>query len=77
MGFLCKKKIGIRENFQKKGDFLYSTNYPSLFNYLPIPRKNTGGLKKEYSPFLFAYGLIYLVMDIIFLYMEWKTYKES
>lgn len=39
--------------------------------------KNIGGLKKEFSPLLFAYGLIYLVMDIIFLYMEWKTYKES
>lgn len=39
--------------------------------------KNIGGLKKEFSPLLFAYGLIYLVMDIIFSYMEWKTYKES
>ena len=66
-----------KKSFQKRVVFyILQIIAASLFIYQSLER-NIGGFIKEFSPLLFAYGLIYLVMDVIFLYMEWKTYKES
>lgn len=47
-----------------------------LFIYQSL-EKNIGGLIKEFNPLLFGIGVILLIMVVIFLYMEWKTYKRS
>ena len=38
--------------------------------------RNMGGLIKEFNPLIFVVGLILLIMNSIFLYTEWKNYKE-
>lgn len=39
--------------------------------------KEIGGLTKEFNPLLFGIGVLMIIMDAVFLYMEWKTYKRS
>lgn len=39
--------------------------------------KEIGGLIKEFNPLLFGIGVLMIIMDVVFLYMEWKTYKRS
>lgn len=39
--------------------------------------KEIGGLIKPFSPLLFGFATLLLIMDAIFFYKEWKTYKES
>lgn len=38
--------------------------------------RNMGGLIKEFNPLIFVIGLIILIMNSIFLYTEWKKYRE-
>lgn len=47
-----------------------------LFIYQSLER-NIGGLIKEFSPLVFGIGIFMLIMDLTFLYIEWKTYKRS
>lgn len=47
-----------------------------IFIYQSLER-NIGGLIKEFSPLLFGIGIVMIIMDLTFLYMEWKTYKRS
>lgn len=47
-----------------------------LFIYQSLER-NVGGLVKEFNPLLFGIGILMIIMDLAFLYMEWKTYKRS
>lgn len=39
--------------------------------------RNIGGLIKEFNPLVFGLGIFMLIMDLTFLYTEWKTYKKS
>ena len=75
--FMKEKYKNKEKSFRKSVVFyVLQMIVAAIFIYQSL-EKNIGGLKKEFSPLLFAYGLICLVMDIIFLYKEWKTYKES
>lgn len=47
-----------------------------LFIYQSLER-NIGGLVKEFNPLLFGIGILMIIMNLAFLYMEWKTYKRS
>ena len=47
-----------------------------LFIYQSLER-NIGGLIKEFNPLLFGIGVLMIIMNAVFLYMEWKTYKRS
>lgn len=47
-----------------------------LFIYQSLER-NVGGLVKEFNPLLFGIGILMIIMNLAFLYMEWKTYKRS
>ena len=47
-----------------------------LFIYQSLER-NIGGLIKEFNPLLFGIGVLMIIMDLTFLYIEWKTYKSS
>ena len=47
-----------------------------LFIYQSL-EKNVGGLVKEFNPLLFGIGILMIIMNLAFLYMEWKTYKRS
>ncbi|WP_299032356.1 hypothetical protein [uncultured Anaerococcus sp.] len=39
--------------------------------------RNIGGLIKEFNPLGFGIGIVMIIMDLTFLYIEWKTYKSS
>lgn len=47
----------------------------AIFIYASL-EKDMGGLKKPFNPFLFGMSSLLLIMDALFLYKEWKTYKE-
>lgn len=38
--------------------------------------RNMGGFIKEFEPLIFVIGIIILIMNSIFLYTEWKKYRE-
>ena len=48
----------------------------AIFIYASL-EKDMGGLRKPFSPILFGFATLHLIMDVIFFYKEWKTYKES
>ena len=47
-----------------------------IFIYQSLERE-IGGRIKEFNPLLFGIGVLMIIMDAVFLYMEWKTYKRS
>ena len=47
-----------------------------IFIYQSLERE-VGGLIKEFNPLLFGIGVLMIIMDAVFLYIEWKTYKRS
>lgn len=66
-----------KKSFQKRVVFyVLQIILACLFIYQSL-EKNIGGLIKEFNPLLFGIGVILLIMDVIFLYMEWKTHKRS
>lgn len=63
--------------FKKKVIFyILQITLACLFIYQSLER-NIGGLIKEFNPLLFGIGVLMIIMDAVFLYMEWKTYKRS
>ena len=48
----------------------------SIFIYQSL-EKNVGGLVQKFNPLLFGIGIAMIVMDVVFLSMEWKTYRRS
>ena len=66
-----------KKSFQKRVIFyILQIILASLFIYQSL-EKNVGGLTKEFSPLLFGIGIVLIIMDLIFLYMEYKIYKRS
>lgn len=66
-----------KKSFQKRVVFyILQIIIASLFIYQSL-EKNVGGLTKEFSPLLFGIGIVLIIMDLIFLYMEYKIYKRS
>lgn len=66
-----------KKSFQKRVVFyVLQIILASLFIYQSLER-NVGGLIKEFNPLLFGIGIVLVIMDVIFLYMEWQTHKRS
>ena len=66
-----------KKSFQKRVVFyVLQVILASLFIYQSL-EKNVGGFIKEFNPLLFGIGIVLIIMDVIFLYMEWKTYQRS
>lgn len=66
-----------KKSFQKRVVFyVLQVILGSLFIYQSL-EKNVGGFIKEFNPLLFGIGIVLIIMDVIFLYMEWKTYQRS
>lgn len=66
-----------KKSFQKRVVFyVLQIILASLFIYQSLER-NVGGLIKESNPLLFGIGIVLVIMDVIFLYMEWQTHKKS
>lgn len=47
-----------------------------LFIYQSLER-NVGGQVKKFSPLLLTIGILMIIMNAIFLYMEWKIRKRT
>lgn len=73
-----KEKDKEKEKAFKKKVIFYTLQIilACIFIYQSLER-NIGGLIKEFSPLLFGIGIVMIIMDLTFLYMEWKTYKRS
>ena len=73
-----KEKNKQKEKAFKKRVIFYilQLTLAMLFIYQSLER-NVGGLVKEFNPLLFGIGILMIIMDLAFLYMEWKTYKRS
>lgn len=66
-----------KKSFQKRVVFyILQIIAASLFIYQSL-EKNVGGFTKEFNPLLFGIGIVLIIMDLIFLYMEYKIYKRS
>lgn len=66
-----------KKSFQKRVVFyVLQIILASLFIYQSLERK-VGGLIKEFNPLLFGIGIVLVIMDVIFLYMEWQIHKRS
>ncbi len=73
-----KEKNKQKEKAFKKRVIFYilQLTLAMLFIYQSLER-NVGGLVKEFNPLLFGIGILMIIMNLAFLYMEWKTYKRS
>lgn len=73
-----KEKNKEKEKAFKKRVIFYilQLTLAMLFIYQSLER-NVGGLVKEFNPLLFGIGILMIIMNLAFLYMEWKTYKRS
>ncbi len=72
-----EKEKDKKKSFQKRVVFyVLQIILASIFIYQSL-EKNIGVFTEKFNPLLFAIGIILLIMDAIFLYMEWKTYKRS
>ena len=66
-----------QKSFKKRVIFyILQITLAGLFIYQSLER-NVGGLVKKFSPLLFAIGVLMIIMDAVFLYMEWKTHKRT
>lgn len=71
------KENSNKKKASKRSLSLYITEIilACLIIYQSLER-NMGGLIKEFNPLIFVIGIILLIMNSIFLYTEWKKYKE-
>ena len=66
-----------KKSFKKRVIFyILQITLAIIFIYQSLERE-VGGLIKEFNPLLFGIGVLMIIMDVVFLYMEWKTYKRS
>lgn len=66
-----------QKSFKKRVTFyILQLTLACLFIYQSLER-NVGGQIKKFSPLLLAIGILMLIMDAAFLYMEWKTHKRT
>lgn len=73
-----KEKEKERKKSFKKRLFLYisEVTLAILFIYQSLERE-VGGLVKEFNPLVFGIGIALIIMNLAFIYMEWKVYKRS
>lgn len=73
-----KEKEKEKKKSFKKRLFLYisEVTLAILFIYQSLERE-VGGLVKEFNPLVFGIGIVLIIMNLIFIYMEWKVYKRS
>ena len=71
------KENSNKKKASKRSLFLYITEIilACIIIYQSLER-NMGGLIKEFNPLIFVIGIVLLIMNSIFLYTEWKKYKE-
>lgn len=66
-----------QKSFKKRVTFyILQLTLAGLFIYQSLER-SVGGQIKKFSPLLFAIGILMLIMDATFLYMEWKNHKRT
>lgn len=66
-----------KKSFKKRVIFyILQITLAIIFIYQSLERE-VGGLIKEFNPLLFGIGVLMIIMDAVFLYIEWKTYKRS
>lgn len=72
-----KEKDRNNKKIIQRSLFLYITEIilACIIIYQSLER-NMGGLIKEFNPLIFVIGIILLIMNSIFLYTEWKKYRE-
>lgn len=66
-----------QKSFKKRIVFyILQITLAGLFIYQSL-EKNIGGLVKKFNPLLFGIGIALIIMDAVFIYMEWKTHKRT
>ena len=66
-----------QKSFKKRVIFyILQITLASLFIYQSLER-NVGGLVKKFNPLLFVIGVLMIIMDAVFIYMEWKTHQRT
>ncbi|WP_311481293.1 hypothetical protein [uncultured Anaerococcus sp.] len=66
-----------QKSFKKRVIFyILQITLASLFIYQSLER-NVGGLVKKFNPLLFGIGVLMIIMDAVFIYMEWKTHQRT
>lgn len=66
-----------QKSFKKRVIFyILQVILASIFIYQSL-EKNVGGFVKEFNPLLFVIGIVMIIMNVVFLYMEWKVYKRT
>ena len=56
--------------------YILQLTLAGLFIYQSLER-NVGGQIKKFSPILFMIGVLMIIMDAAFIYMEWKNHKRT
>lgn len=66
-----------QKSFKKRVAFyILQLTLACLFIYQSLER-NVGGQIKKFSPLLCGIGILMIIMDLAFLYMEWKKHKRT
>lgn len=66
-----------KKSFKKRVIFyILQVILASIFIYQSL-EKNVGGFVKKFNPLLFGIGILMIIMNVVFLYMEWKTHKRT
>ena len=66
-----------QKSFKKRVIFyILQITLAGLFIYQSLER-NVGGLVKKFNPLLFGIGVLMIIMDAVFIYMEWKTHQRT
>ncbi|WP_276886167.1 hypothetical protein [Anaerococcus lactolyticus] len=66
-----------QKSFKKRVIFyILQVILASIFIYQSL-EKNVGGFVKKFNPLLFGIGILMIIMNVVFLYMEWKTHKRT
>ena len=66
-----------QKSFKKRVIFyILQVILASIFIYQSL-EKNVGGFVKEFNPLLFGIGILMIIMNVVFLYMEWKNHKRT
>ena len=72
-----EKEKNKKKSFQKRVVFyVLQIILASIFIYQSL-EKDVGGFVKEFNPLLFVIGIVMIIMNVVFLYMEWKVYKRT
>lgn len=66
-----------QKSFKKRVAFyILQLTLACFFIYQSLER-NVGGLVKKFNPLLLTIGILMIIMNAIFLYMEWKIRKRT